>query len=46
MPPVRMTGVEPVMAGIPDVGEHSEAILGELGFDASTIEDWKRSRMV
>jgi crotonobetainyl-CoA:carnitine CoA-transferase CaiB-like acyl-CoA transferase len=46
VPPVRLTGVEPLMAPIPGVGEHSEAILHELGFDAATIEDWKRSGVI
>ena len=33
VPPVRMAGVEPVMAPIPALGQHSAAILAELGFD-------------
>ena len=39
VPPVRMEGVEPVMSAIPALGEHSGAILAELGFDAATIEN-------
>lgn len=31
-PPVTISGVEPVMGDIPDVGEHTESILQELGF--------------
>ena len=45
-PPVRMSGVEPVMAAVPALGEHSEAILGELGFDAATIAGWRKEQMI
>jgi itaconate CoA-transferase len=41
VPPVRIAGVEPIMGAIPALGQHSESILAELGFDASTIADWK-----
>ena len=46
VPPVRMDGVEPVMDPIPALGEHSAAILAELGFDAATIARWKRERVI
>jgi itaconate CoA-transferase len=41
IPPVRMDDIEPRMGPIPALGQHSEWILQELGFDASTIERWK-----
>jgi itaconate CoA-transferase len=41
IPPVRMRGVDPIMGAIPELGQHSEAILAELGFDAGTITEWK-----
>jgi crotonobetainyl-CoA:carnitine CoA-transferase CaiB-like acyl-CoA transferase len=41
IPPVRMRGVDPVMGAIPELGQHSESILAELGFDADTIGQWK-----
>jgi itaconate CoA-transferase len=40
-PPVRIAGMEPVLGAVPDVGEHSEAVLAELGFDAATITAWR-----
>jgi crotonobetainyl-CoA:carnitine CoA-transferase CaiB-like acyl-CoA transferase len=40
LPPAAIFGAEPVMAPIPEVGEHTAAILSELGYDeeaASTL---------
>jgi itaconate CoA-transferase len=45
VPPVRMEGVEPAMRPIPGVGEHSAAILAELGFDEATISRWKAEEL-
>jgi crotonobetainyl-CoA:carnitine CoA-transferase CaiB-like acyl-CoA transferase len=42
LPPVRMEGVEPVMGAVPGLGQHSQAILEELGFDRDTIAAWRR----
>jgi crotonobetainyl-CoA:carnitine CoA-transferase CaiB-like acyl-CoA transferase len=33
IPPAASPGTEPVMNPIPDVGDHTEALLAELGFD-------------
>jgi crotonobetainyl-CoA:carnitine CoA-transferase CaiB-like acyl-CoA transferase len=41
IPPVRMDGIDPVMGAIPALGQHSESILAEFGFDAATITQWK-----
>jgi len=46
LPPVDMDGVEPAMAPIPALGAHTDAILRELGFDAATIEEWRRTGIV
>jgi itaconate CoA-transferase len=46
VPPVRMQGVAPVMGAIPDLGQHTDALLTELGFDAQTIENWHREGVV
>jgi itaconate CoA-transferase len=45
VPPVRMEGIEPAMRPIPGVGEHSAAILAELGFDEATISRWKAEHL-
>jgi len=34
LPPVTIDGVEPVMKPVPAVGQHTEAILHELGVRA------------
>jgi len=41
IPPVTMEGFEPAMNPIPDVGEHTERILAELGYDAVAIKQLK-----
>jgi len=38
LPPVTMPGDEPRMGKIPALGEHTEAILHELGYDQTRIE--------
>lgn len=38
MPPVTMSGVEPRLDPIPALGQHTESILGELGWDGEAIE--------
>src|SRR5688572_6405616 len=45
LPPVIMEGVEPVMNPVPAVGEHTDAILRELGIDDETIAAWRHSGM-
>ncbi len=37
LPPANLEGMEPVMNPIPEVGEHSMAILAELGYEAADI---------
>ncbi len=41
LPPVKMENVEPVMRDIPAVGQHTDAILAELGFAPETIAEWR-----
>jgi itaconate CoA-transferase len=36
-PPANISGMEPRMGPVPAVGEHSEAILAELGYNGAQI---------
>lgn len=40
-PPVAIDGIEARMGAVPAVGEHTDAILAELGFHPDTIAEWK-----
>jgi crotonobetainyl-CoA:carnitine CoA-transferase CaiB-like acyl-CoA transferase len=46
VPPFGFDDVSPRMGRIPDVGEHTDKILTELGFDAGTIGRWRREGVV
>ena len=46
VPPFILDGQEPRMDAIPAVGQHTDAILGELGFDAATIATWRASGII
>jgi itaconate CoA-transferase len=41
IPPVDIEGVEPSMGPIPSVGQHTDDILDELGFDPTTVSRWR-----
>jgi itaconate CoA-transferase len=45
-PPVSLDGVEPVMGDVPALGQHTAAVLSELGFDADTIAQWKKEAVI
>jgi itaconate CoA-transferase len=46
VPPFGFSDAEPRMDRIPAVGEHTGAILKELGIDEATIAAWRRDRIV
>jgi len=41
IPPVRMDGVEPSMGDVPALGQHTDAILEELGITRDTVAAWR-----
>lgn len=46
LPPVAMENVETVMNEVPELGQHTDAILTELGFDPQTVASWRREKIV
>ncbi|MBZ5660234.1 MAG: CoA transferase [Acidobacteriia bacterium] len=46
LPPVTMENVDVAMNEIPALGQHTGAILGELGFNAETIASWRRDGVI
>ena len=46
LPPATLDGAEPRMDAVPEVGEHSDAILAELGYAPETVAAWRRARIV
>ena len=46
LPPFDIAGMEVPMGPVPALGEHTDAILQELGFDAATIAAWRRAGIV
>jgi itaconate CoA-transferase len=40
-PPVKMAGFQAAMGAIPAVGEHTDHLLKELGYDDATITGWR-----
>ena len=45
-PPFSFDGMEIPMGPIPSVGEHTDAILGELGVAGATVADWRARGIV
>ncbi len=41
LPPVGLHDVAPHMGPVPALGEHTAAILGELGIDVETMAEWR-----
>ena len=46
VPPFGLHDVEPKMGPIPAVGEHTDAILNELGYDSATVAKWRNRGIV
>jgi crotonobetainyl-CoA:carnitine CoA-transferase CaiB-like acyl-CoA transferase len=46
VPPFDIEGVELPMGPVPALGQHTDAILQELGYDAATIAAWRRDGVV
>jgi itaconate CoA-transferase len=46
LPPAIMDGEEPVMAPIPEVGEHTDNILAELGYSDDAVASLRQSAAI
>ena len=45
-PPIDLDGVDTPMSPIPALGEHTDVILRELGYEPAMIESWRREGIV
>jgi hypothetical protein len=41
-----MESVETVMNQVPALGQQTDAILGEIGFDTETIAGWRLEKVI
>lgn len=46
VPPTTIDGVDPRFDAIPEVGAHTDAILGELGYTPDVVEGWRNAGIV
>jgi crotonobetainyl-CoA:carnitine CoA-transferase CaiB-like acyl-CoA transferase len=46
VPPFGIEGIEPRMGAIPALGEHTDAVLTELGIDQQTIDVWRQKAII
>jgi itaconate CoA-transferase len=45
-PPAQLAGIEPAMGAVPALGQHTDAILEELGFDTATRQAWRQKGLI
>lgn len=45
-PPVTAEGIDVVMGAVPDLGEHTESILEEYGFQPEQLEQWRLNGVI
>jgi len=46
VPPFNIEGLDPKMGPVPALGEHTDAILAELGFGPEVVGEWRRGGIV
>ena len=46
IPPADLESMEPIMGPIPSLGQHTNLILNEIGFDAPTLALWRRRGVI
>jgi crotonobetainyl-CoA:carnitine CoA-transferase CaiB-like acyl-CoA transferase len=45
-PPVSFEGLDPVMGPVPSLGQHTDAVLAQLGFDGETIARFRKEGVI
>ncbi|HEX7063722.1 MAG TPA: CoA transferase, partial [Bacillales bacterium] len=45
-PPVTAEGIDVVMGAVPDLGEHTESILEEYGFQSEQLKQWRLNGVI
>jgi crotonobetainyl-CoA:carnitine CoA-transferase CaiB-like acyl-CoA transferase len=45
-PPAIVTGLDPVMGPVPALGEHTDQVLHDLGFEDGIISQWRRRGLI
>ena len=46
IPPADLEGTETVMGPVPSLGQHTDDILNEIGFDAPTLAAWRQRGVI
>jgi len=46
LPPFNIEGEDVPMGPVPALGEHTDAVLGELGYDAATVAAWRNKGII
>ncbi len=46
LPPATLDGVDAAMGGVPSLGQHTDAVLAELGYDAATMNQMRATRAI
>jgi itaconate CoA-transferase len=46
LPPLKIENMDPVMNEVPALGQHTDAILEEIGFDSNTIASWRQTGVI
>ena len=46
IPPADLESMEPVMGPIPSLGQHTNLILNEIGFDPPTLASWRERGVI
>ena len=46
LPPVQISGTTPSVGPVPSVGQHTDAILDEIGIDRDAVAAWRREGVI